>query len=276
MAVKLVATDLDGTLLNNGKKFDYQRFTALLDQMDARDMKLVVATGNHLDQIKQYFAPVNPARLLYISSNGAMVSDNEDILYERPVSKAQIKKVVAWNASTRAEMENLIILSGAKAAYVSNHATPEIIQAVRQFYPRVEQIDKLVEVDDDILVMELIWPENANVKEYVKELRQTFGEELHTTGSGFGSVSILAAHTDKSTGLKALSDIYGIQPDEMAAFGDNSNDLEMLRYVGHPYVMPNAEAFMHERIPSTAVADNEHDGVIATIEQLIEQEDQNR
>lgn len=269
MTIKLIATDLDGTFLRDDKTFDISRFNRLLDQMDHQNIKMVVATGNKVEQTLQYFKHAQTDRLTYISSNGAMVSDTKEVLYKRPVSKDQIKKVLDWNTQTRAKMENLIILSGIEAAYVSNHATPEMIQAVEQFYPKVIQVEKFLEVEDDILVMELIWPENANVKDFVKVLRQTFGEELHTTGSGFGSVSILAANTNKETGLAALSRIWQIKPEEMVAFGDNSNDLEMLRYVGNPFVMPNAEEFMKERISQQAHADNEHDGVLETIEKLL-------
>ncbi|MCM0582121.1 HAD family hydrolase [Weissella diestrammenae] len=269
MTIKLIATDMDGTLLRTDKTFDYTRFESLLDQMDARGIKMVAASGNQLKQLQSYFNPVDPKRLTYVSSNGAMVSDHEGVLYKRPVPKDKIAQVLAWNRENHAMMENLIVLSGLKGAYVSNHATPEIIAQVSQFYTNVVQVEKFMAIDDDIFVIELVWPETANVVEYIRELRDVFGEELHTTGSGFGSVSILAANTNKETGLSALSDIWQIKPEEMAAFGDNGNDLEMLRYVGLPFVMPNAEDFMKVRIANEALNDNEHNGVLDTIEAIL-------
>jgi hydroxymethylpyrimidine pyrophosphatase-like HAD family hydrolase len=74
--------------------------------------------------------------------------------------------------------------------------------------------------------------------------------------------------------LAELANLWDISPEEMVAFGDNANDLEMLRYVKLPFVMPNAEAFMQERIDQVAISDNNHDGVIATIERLLAAEDQ--
>jgi len=269
MTIKLIATDMDGTLLRTDKTFDYARFEDLLDQMDERGIKMVAASGNQVKQLQAYFNPVNPDRLTYVSSNGAMVSDHNGVLYKRPVSKESLQKVLNWNRANHAMMENLIVLSGTDAAYVSNHATPEMIELVSQFYVKVIQVEKFVEIDDDILVIELVWPETANVVEYIRALREVFGEELHTTGSGFGSVSILAARTTKETGLEALSRIWQIKPEEMAAFGDNGNDLEMLRYVGLPFVMPNAEDFMKVRIDNIALNDNEHNGVIDTMEAIL-------
>ena len=112
-------------------------------------------------------------------------------------------------------------------------------------------------------------PPRSTLFPYTTLFRSEFGEELHTTGSGFGTVDILAPGVNKRTGLEKLGEIWNIKPEEMAAFGDNGNDLEMLRYVKYPFVMPNAEDFMKVRIDNLAVNDNNHNGVIDTIEALL-------
>lgn len=48
MTIKLIATDLDGTFLRNDRTFDVARFNRLLDQMEAKNIKMVVATGNKI------------------------------------------------------------------------------------------------------------------------------------------------------------------------------------------------------------------------------------
>ena len=114
-----------------------------------------------------------------------------------------------------------------------------------------------------------MWDPSVDVHEHVQQLREVFGEELHTTGSGFGSVDILAPGVNKRTGLEQLAAKWDIKPEEMAAVGDNGNDLEMLRYVKYPFVMPNAEDFMKVRVQNLAVNDNNHNGVLDTIEALL-------
>ena len=80
---------------------------------------------------------------------------------------------------------------------------------------------------------------------------------------------ILSASAKTSTFLSLPWVKSTIKPEEMAAFGDNGNDLEMLRYVKYPFVMPNAEDFMKVRIDNLAVNDNNHNGVLDTIEALL-------
>ncbi|AOT55975.1 Cof-type HAD-IIB family hydrolase [Weissella soli] len=269
MAIKLIATDMDGTLLRDDKTFDYDKFETLLDLMDERGITMVAASGNQLKQLKAYFAPVNPERLTYISDNGALVTRGDEVLGEAALTKAQIARVLKWNSETKAHMENLIVLSGHEGAYVSNHATAEIIMGVREFYPSVHQVEKFLDIDDEIFRLSLVWPPEVDVQKQVRELRDIFGSELHATGSGFGSVDILSHGTNKRRGLEELSRRLHIQPSEMAAFGDNGNDLEMLRYVGLPFVMPNAEDFMKVRVDNIALNDNNHNGVVDTIEAIL-------
>lgn len=269
MTIKLIATDMDGTLLRDDRTFDYARMEALLDQMDERGIRFVAASGNQYKQLRSYFEPVNPDRITYVSDNGALITHENTVLAESALSPYQISRVLQWNAETHAHMDNLIILSGTNGAYVSNHATPEMIAAVKTFYPTVHQVEKFMDVEDSIFRFSLVWDQDVDVHHHVQQLRDVFGEELHTTGSGFGSVDILAPGVNKRTGLEQLAAKWDIKPEEMAAFGDNGNDLEMLRYVKYPFVMPNAEDFMKVRINNLAVNDNNHNGVLDTIEALL-------
>lgn len=270
MTLKLIATDLDGTLLRDDKTFDYARFETLLDRMDEQGIHFVAASGNQLAQMEYYFIPVGANRITYVSDNGALVTYKGQTLDESTLTRAQIEKVINWNNEHHDKMENLIILTGNKGAYISDWIPDEIKYEVAKFYPKLYQVDKLLEIDDQIFKLSFVWPENVDVHDAVKSLRDIFGEELHATGSGFGSVDILAHGTNKRTGLEELANVWHIKPDEMAAFGDNGNDLEMLRYVKHPFVMPNAEDFMKVRIDGMALNDNNHNGVLDTIEALLD------
>lgn len=269
MTIKLIAADMDGTLLRDDKTFDYARMDILLDQMAERGIHFVAASGNQYKQLQSYFKPVNPDRITYISDNGALVMDKGEVIAESALSADQIARVMQWNTENHANMDNLIILSGNKGAYVSNHATDEMIAMVKTFYPTVYQVEKFMDIDDEIFRFSLVWEPGVDVHQHIQQLRAVFGEELHTTGSGFGSVDILAPNVSKRTGLEQLAAKWDIKPEEMAAFGDNGNDLEMLRYVKYGFVMPNAEDFMKVRLNRLAVNDNNHNGVLDTIEALL-------
>lgn len=269
MTFKLIATDMDGTFLQDDRNYDVARFDAALTEMENRGMKFVTASGNQYEQLRNYFAPVGADRITYVTDNGALVIDNGKILYEGVLSPDKIEKVITWNKEHHGVAGNLIILSGVKGAYVSNHATQEIIDRAKLFYPNVYQVEKFMDIDDDIFRVSFIWDENSDVYEYIVKLREAFGSDVHVTGSGFGSVDVLAGNVNKAHGLAELSIAWDIKPEEMAAFGDNGNDLEMLSYVGKGFVMPNAEEFMLKKVPNKALNDNNHAGVVETIEAIL-------
>jgi Cof subfamily protein (haloacid dehalogenase superfamily) len=270
MTLKLIATDMDGTLLRDDRTYDYDRMRRLLDEMDARGILFVAASGNQLGQLKNYFAEVGPERINYVSDNGALVTYRGETLAEATLSRTQLSQVITWNNANFAKMENLIILSGDKGAYVSNNVPASIMAETEKYYTNLMQVEKLLDVDDQIFKLSLVWPPTVSVYESVKSLRTVFEGELHATGSGFGSVDVLAHGVNKQTGLVELGKSLNIRPDEMVAFGDNANDLEMLRFVKYPFVMPNAEAFMHDRIKQTALNNNNENGVLDTIEALLD------
>jgi Cof subfamily protein (haloacid dehalogenase superfamily) len=272
MTIKLIASDMDGTFLRTGDVYDVERFQQLLDKLAARDIKFVAASGRQILNLKEVFAPViaKGYQIDYVGTNGARVEAQGRSLKDAYLSLEQIAKVIEWNAVTYAKMENLIIMVGDKHTYLSNHATPEMIAMAREFYPNVKQVDKLMEVDDHIFTVTFNWPLDAEVKPYVDNLRRVFGDELHATGSGFGSVDVLPKRVNKAVALGVLQEHYGIADDEVVVFGDNENDLEMLHKYANAYVMPNAEPFMHAQIKQQAFATNDEDGVIKTIEALID------
>ncbi|MCT4395580.1 Cof-type HAD-IIB family hydrolase [Periweissella beninensis] len=270
MTVKMIATDMDGTFLRDDKKYDVDRFREQLKFMDEKKIQFVAASGNQFYQLKDFFTPItNQYKIDFVADNGARIFMANKLIYEATVTREQLQKVIEWNAKNPASHNNLIILTGNHGAYVSNHAVDQVLTEVKSFYNPVYQVEKLLEIQDEIFKVTFVWP-NKQVQAYVTTLLAIFGDELHATGSGFGSVDVLARGVNKASGLSKLQAAYNITADEIVAFGDNNNDLEMLNYVGTGYVMPNAYPAMHEVGFKEALADNNHDGVLVTIDQILE------
>ena len=228
MTIKMIASDMDGTFLTANDAYNRHRFERVLDQLQEKDVRFVAASGRQVKNLQQLFAPTiaKGYEINFVGSNGAMVATPDEQLYSVHLSPAQLHQVIEWNAKNPESAENIIIMTGDKATYVSNHATGPVADMVFQFYPNVKQVEKLMEVDDHILEVTFVWP-NDEVQQHVAELRQVFGDELHATGSGFGSVDVLGKGVDKATGLQVLQDYYDILDREVMTFGDNGNDLEM-------------------------------------------------
>lgn len=271
MTIRIIASDMDGTFLTANDDYSQRRFERILDKLKTQDARFVAASGRQVKNLQELFAPTiqKGYEIDFVGSNGAMVATHEEQLYSVHLSPAQLHKVIDWNAKNPESAENIIIMTGDKATYVSNHATGPVAEMVFQFYPNVKQVEKLMEVDDHILEITFVWP-NDEVHQHVSELRDIFGDELHATGSGFGSVDVLGKGVDKATGLQVLQDYYDVLDSEVMAFGDNGNDLEMLKKYANSYVMPNANKFMLQAIDKKALNTNVNDGVMQTIEDYLD------
>ena len=80
-------------------------------------------------------------------------------------------------------------------------------------------------------------------------------------------IEVMPAGSSKAQAVRTLCDLWGIDPADALAFGDNYNDLPMLEAVGHGYLMANAPAELLERA-SLVAPDNNHDGVACVLENL--------
>ncbi|WEV54257.1 Cof-type HAD-IIB family hydrolase [Leuconostocaceae bacterium ESL0723] len=267
MTIKMIATDMDGTFLRDNDHYDVARFERVLAQLTEKKIEFVAASGRQVANLREIFAPVakKGGKINYVGANGSVVATGDQNLFSVHLTPQQVQDVIFWNANNPSSSDNLVILSGDHGTYVSNHASDSVRKMVAEFYPEVHQVEKFVEVDDPILGVTFVWPHDE-VQEHVQEIQDTFGDQLHATGSGFGSVDILPKGVDKGTGLQVLQDLYDVKNDEVMVFGDNANDFEMLKKYPNAYLMPNALPSLKDEGLTEALASNTEDGVLKTIE----------
>ena len=86
--------------------------------------------------------------------------------------------------------------------------------------------------------------------------------------SGHGDIDLIIPGVHKANGLAKLGKEWGIEPAEIAAFGDSGNDIEMLKYAGFSYAMENAQEKVKEAAEEI-IRSNNQEGVLEVIEQLL-------
>lgn len=270
MDLKVIASDMDGTFLSDDKLYNIDRFYEQLIEMRRRHIRFVAASGNKISHLRTIFQPIldKGLEISYVASNGAASYDGDQLVHASFLSDEQLQKVIDWNAENPDSDDNFVILTGLNKSFVSNHATMEVIDIISEWYHNIEQVDKLMAADEKILEVTFLW-KHADVAKQVKRLRQVFGDEVHSTGSGFGNVDVLAANTNKATGLKFLQNRWQVADDQVVAFGDNENDLEMLKKYPAGYVMSNAAASIQKKINLKTALDNNHDGVLDMIDKFL-------
>lgn len=263
MAIKLVATDMDGTFLTDDKHFDKERFQVVYDYMQAHNIYFVSASGNQYAQLKSFFKDF--PETLFVAENGALVGSHTEVFQSDNFSDSILQKSLEV-------LNNLpntkTVICGEKSAYVLNSVPVDFYQLTNFFFPNLKAVDNFDEIDDKVLKVGVNCPDNET-EAYMEKLAAMIGSEVSIVSSGHGDIDIIRADVNKATGLDYLAKKLHIRPEEMCAFGDGGNDLTMLEYVGHGVAMKNGSPAVHQTAKFETV-DNNQQGVIQHLEELFE------
>jgi len=258
--LKLVATDLDGTLLHTDGTVT-PRTREALTAIEEQGVAVVFVTGRPIRWMDALWEHVG-GHGLAICSNGAIVYD----VHARAVSKA---------STISAEI-------GLRVSEVLRAAIPDTTFALEKsdgfakeagFMPRVPpppdlEIGPLTEIFDDDVVKLLVRHEDMDPEKFWAEVESHVGDTVTTTWSSTGAlVEISAQGVSKASTLALLCEERGINPAEVIAFGDMPNDLPLLEWSGTSFAMANAHPMVRELADHVAPS-NDADGVAATLEQL--------
>ena len=265
--IKLIATDVDGTFLNHARHYNQVRFAAQLQRLQAANIRFVVASGNHLGHLKRVFAPT-PAVQTFVAENGGLIVDHGKTLFETTIPLPVVREVVRSILADDELRPRVLLLSGVHGTYMNRTDQPSDPVAQDYFFNNIVRVDDLMTVDDTIYKINGEWP-NESIQALAAKLNTRFPDQIHATASGFGSIDIIAPHLNKAIGLNQLAQAWHIAPSEIAAFGDNDNDQEMLKHVGLGVAMRNGSDSVKQVANLITPTDNDHDGVLNVIDAIL-------
>ena len=96
MSIRMIATDMDGTLLDGQGQVDLLRFERVLVQLEERQIKFVVATGNEIGRMRNLFGPELTRRITFVVANGARIFEGEDLIVEQRWDSRLVQDVLAY------------------------------------------------------------------------------------------------------------------------------------------------------------------------------------
>ena len=255
--IKLIATDMDGTLLDENGHLP-EGFTDILDRLRAKNIKLVVASGRPYYTLQTNFGPIG-RYLSYICENGALVVDNNEIIYESKIDNDIVTELI--NSSKEID-GNVTILCSAKSAYIEE-CSDEHLTEIKKYYTNLELVSDLAEVSDDIVKVTLCNLQNSS-ENLNTIFKPKFGDKLNVVGSGEIWIDISNKGVNKGFALKNLMETDNISKEETMVLGDYYNDIEMLQQAEYSFVMENAPEDMKQYGKYIAASNVEH-GVLRAI-----------
>ena len=273
MDIKLIALDMDGTLLNEHGVLAQESKAALLKAME-QGVHVVIATGRVFSALPQDVVNV-PGIEYAITSNGANIIRLEDreTIYSDLIDGDKLDRImdileddtimkeVFYDHQVFAQkscLENL-------AAYgIRSEKSQRYTLTTRQ--PVDDALQLILENRNKLENINLMFGDEGRRQELWKRLAQVEG--ITVCSSMPYNLEIGGANTSKATALDALGAILGVDKSQIMACGDSSNDVAMLRHAGVSIAMGNAEDSVKAESMMVTKTNAEH-GVAYAIEQLV-------
>lgn len=261
--IKLVASDLDGTLLTPDKRLPEEIF-GIVEKLYEKGIIFTPASGRQLPNLLKLFAPVTD-KIAIIAENGGIVWYKDEIIYTNPTPPDAVKFALEI---IKKENGLYPLLSCPECAYYDSDNL-SFINKLTEPYSSRKKVKNLSDIADGVCTIKIsIWDEFAPCAAHGGPLLEPRMTGLRTIVSGFDWMDVSVATANKGEALKALLSRLGIKSDECEAYGDHMNDLEMLSVCGNPYVTENAfegiKNIIKNRIPSNAEY-----GVIQKLKELV-------
>lgn len=260
--IKLVAVDMDGTFLKNDQTYDEAHFAQLYQKMQEKGIQFVVASGNQYFQLESFFTKY--PEVIYVAENGALIRKQEKIYALHQYSTEAVQAIEQFLLSQK-EIEFLVC--GAESAYELRKFGQEYYDASKPYYHHLKVIDSLDGIDDQVLKFAIRCPDDKT-DYYVDLFQKKLQPYCNATSSGHGDIDLIQPGMHKAHGLAELGEILGISLDEMCAFGDGGNDLEMLKEVGDGVAVANAAPAVLKIADHQTTSNNEQ-GVLTYLEKLL-------
>jgi Cof subfamily protein (haloacid dehalogenase superfamily) len=272
MSIKLVAIDLDDTLLDSRHRIPPSCITAI-QRVKAQGVNIILATGRMFRAALPYAEQLE-LDLPLITYQGALVknSSSGNVWYERPIS-----------SGLALELIDLLELYGVDYhIYCNDQIYSKKMMPVLQTHSRITGIDPIITQDilglisrTPPLEIMAVLKDGVQLEALAAVLRERYGPALHLTPFKYNTLEIMDKHATKAKALAAVAAALRIEPQEVMAIGDSHNDLPMIKWAGTGVAVGNA----HPQVKEAAdfvTGSNDEAGVIQALEKFINQDGQSR
>ncbi len=204
--IKMIICDVDGTLLGKGEEKPDRQVVYTINRLIEKGFVFAVASGRSYTSLKEIFSGVS-SDMYYICFDGALAVKNEETVFQTPVDKSILTKISAF------ENCNMVFYGKEKSS---------------KAYENLSEVYK---------VAVPCGMQSARFCTYTENNRL-----LTKVYHGKDWIEYANSGTDKSCAIKFLQEKLRISRDKTAAFGDNYNDVGMLRCAAHSYAVAGATA----------------------------------
>lgn len=256
---KLIALDMDGTLLKGDNTISQETKKAI-NLAKEKGIKIVITTGRPLQGVMNYLEDLG------------LINDDEYVITYNGSSVYNTKTLepIVRNGITGKDFKDIYKLSKSLGVEFHGFTNECCIAPQKNKYTEAEilhnNIDvKIIDIENDInhtdfIIKAMILDEKEKLDEAVNKISKEYFEKYNSLRTASFIFEFMNKNCSKSSALKALCNHLGISKNEVIAFGDGDNDIDMLQFAGIGVAMGNASQYVKSKADYVTLS-NEEDGI---------------
>jgi len=259
--IKLIVSDMDGTLLDDDKQLPSD-FFEVLDRLTECGIVFAVASGRTYSALEHLFPEPYRDRIAYICDNGACTVLDGKPVAVTPLDGGTYRELLE---ACRRIGDLRVVVCAENGVYHINSGD-KFYSEVGRFYKKHCAVEDLFAVNETIYKV-AVCDERGTLAHGKPELDRIFGTRLNVQASGEVWMDVMASGVSKGKALEALQKRLGADRSETMVFGDYFNDVEMLRLSDWSFCMENGHEDV-KRMCAYIAPDNNHGGVTRCIKNM--------
>lgn len=264
--LKIIATDMDGTLLNNQKELPEKTFN-IIDRIHQKGITFAVASGREYSSLINIYKEIAD-KIVIISDNGARITYNGEMIFHDIMSKDDINEIMS---AINKHSDLKLTVCGLKSTYMfeENVLSDMSNDLIKSYFPNRTIIKNLSDLPADEKIIKIaIFDPQGNSRENIYEHLKHLEHKYQLAISGVEWMDIMNLGINKGMAIQKLQEKLGAAKEETMVFGDALNDYEMMQQAYYSYAMANAVPEVREVSNFTAPS-NEEQGVIRILENFL-------
>lgn len=261
--IKLIASDIDGTLVEEGTSFLSEEFYQTIRALKAKDIIFAAASGREYNSMRKLFAPVLD-EIICVACNGGIVVCRDQVISKQVIPAEVARELIPY---VRRIPGQSICVNTASHGFFVETTDPEFIQLEEEGYQNhITIVDNLTQINEEIIKVSVYKKEN--IRPYIEQAQADWGDRLNVMQAGDIWLDFVPQGCDKGVALGEIQRFFGIDKQETMAFGDNHNDVGMMQAAGYSFAVANAKEAV-KQAAQFETASNVDGGVMQVLRRVL-------
>lgn len=233
--IKLIVTDIDGTLVKDGSRTLPKELVETIGELLDRGVHFVAASGRSRISTERLFEPLKD-RIYYATCNGTLMGRYGELLFAESLDRKLLNEILA---DVRTVKDTVPFLTGAGVMYADCEEEEIIRWLVEGYQEDVTRVPDIGAMPDEFVKLS-VYDKKHRSGETFRSFCEKWKGVVSTSTAGAMWLDVFKLGVNKGTAVRWFQKFFGVTAEETLAFGDQQNDVEMLKASYHSYAVGNA------------------------------------